>query len=210
MPVAFIESAWRRGTRHSKNKVQEIQAAINPIVLKNKSTVCFKGAILGGDFTSSSIKQLESDSFSVLYFPTTLFEKTFKKFHLDIISDDATKESEFKRRIDLWEKFKDKEALYKALIKSNKKAVDVFFSSLHEAVSRYIERVIILPLHGRETTANNIKDAIDLLKSYSEGKQKLSIVRYEIIIKYNTGDRIEASFKNKKDSIKFLETYLLL
>jgi hypothetical protein len=27
IPVAFIESAWRRGFRHSKNKVQEIQAA---------------------------------------------------------------------------------------------------------------------------------------------------------------------------------------
>jgi hypothetical protein len=48
LPVAFIVSAWRRGTRHSKNKVQEIQAAINPIVRNNKSTVYFKGAILGG------------------------------------------------------------------------------------------------------------------------------------------------------------------
>jgi hypothetical protein len=27
-PIAFIESAWRRYTKHSKNKVQEIQGAI--------------------------------------------------------------------------------------------------------------------------------------------------------------------------------------
>jgi hypothetical protein len=30
-PVAFIELAWRRYTKHSKNKVQEIEGAVNPI-----------------------------------------------------------------------------------------------------------------------------------------------------------------------------------
>jgi hypothetical protein len=30
-PVAFIESAWRRYTKHSRNKAQEIQGAILPI-----------------------------------------------------------------------------------------------------------------------------------------------------------------------------------
>jgi hypothetical protein len=30
-PVAFIESAWRRYTKHSRNKAQEIQGAVLPI-----------------------------------------------------------------------------------------------------------------------------------------------------------------------------------
>jgi hypothetical protein len=38
-------------------------------------------------------------------------------------------------------------------------------------------------------------------------KPKLPLSKYEIIIKYNTGDRIEASFKDKKDCMAFLETY---
>lgn len=208
IPVAFIESAWRRGTRHSKNKVQEIQAAVNPIVFKHKSTVCFKGAILGGDFTKPSIQQLESDNYSVLYFPTDLFVKTFRKFNLDIISTDTTLESEYKRRIDLWENFQKKEELFKELLKSNRKAVKEFLNSLSGAVSRYIEKVILIPLHGNESTAKNITDAIKYLKNYSEDKQKYPLLKYEVIIRYNTGDRIDATFKDKKDTIKFLEAYL--
>src|SRR5947209_19932574 len=30
-PVAFVEAAWRRYTKHSRNKAQEIQGAIMPL-----------------------------------------------------------------------------------------------------------------------------------------------------------------------------------
>ena len=33
IPIAFFESAWRRYTKHSKNKAQEIEAAVLPIAL---------------------------------------------------------------------------------------------------------------------------------------------------------------------------------
>ncbi len=36
-PVAFIESAWRRYTKHSKNKAQEIEAAVMPVILPTLS-----------------------------------------------------------------------------------------------------------------------------------------------------------------------------
>ena len=75
-------------------------------------------------------------------------------------------------------------------------------------VLRFIDRIIILPLHGQESMLNTVIEAIDFLKKYSEDKPKLLLVKYEVIIKYNTGDRIEASFQDKKDTIKFLETYL--
>jgi len=94
------------------------------------------------------------------------------------------------------------------LLKLNKKSVDEFFSLLTDSVSRFIERIIILPLHGQESISSSVNEAIGFLKKYSEDKPKLPLSKYEIIIRYNTGDRIEASFKDKKDSIKFLETYL--
>lgn len=94
------------------------------------------------------------------------------------------------------------------MLKLNKKSVDEFLSLLSYSVSRFIEQIIILPLHGQESISNSVNDAIDFLMKYSEDKPKLPLSKYEIIIKYNTGDRIEASFKDKKDSIKFLETYL--
>lgn len=45
-PVAFIESAWRRYTKHSKNKAQEIQGAILPIIELHHLSAPFYGVVL--------------------------------------------------------------------------------------------------------------------------------------------------------------------
>ena len=66
-PVAFIEAAWRRYTKHSKNKAQEIQGALLPIVQLHHAPFC--GVVLAGEFTGPSIDQLESNGFCVLYVP---------------------------------------------------------------------------------------------------------------------------------------------
>jgi len=39
MPVAFIETAWRRYTKHSRNKAQEIQGALEPLAETSPFTV---------------------------------------------------------------------------------------------------------------------------------------------------------------------------
>ena len=143
-----------------------------------------------------------------LYFPYDTVVKAFRKFGIDAASNEGTSEKDFRSKIESWNKLKDKTDVAKELLKLNKKNAEAFFSSLTESVSRFIERIIILPLHGQESSANTITEAIDFLKKYSEDKPKLPLAKYEIIIRYNTGDRIEASFKDKKDTIKFLETYL--
>ena len=67
-PVAFIESAWRRYTKHSRNKAQEIQGAILPLAETYSESNPFLGAILAGVFTEGALNQLKSHGFSVLYF----------------------------------------------------------------------------------------------------------------------------------------------
>jgi hypothetical protein len=49
-------------------------------------------------------------------------------------------------------KLSNKEDVAKELLKLNKKGVDEFLSSLSDSVSRFIERIIILPLHGQENS----------------------------------------------------------
>lgn len=208
IPVALIESAWRRYTKHSRNKAQEIQGAIIPLAEKYKSSSPFIGVVLAGVFTGGSLNQLKSLGFGVLYFPYDTVVKAFRKFGINAAFDEDTPEKEFKSKIDSWNKLTNKADVAKELLKLNKKSADEFFASLTESVSRFVERVIILPLHGQETVSNSVSKAIDFLKNYSEDKPKLPLAKYEIIIRYNTGDRIEASFKDKKGTIKFLETYL--
>jgi hypothetical protein len=208
VPVAFIESAWRRYTKHSRNKAQEIQSAVLPLAMKYKSSSPFVGVVLAGVFTEGALTQLKSLGFGVLYFPYDTVIKAFSKFGINAAFDEKTAEVDFRKKIDSWNKLPNKEDVAKELLKLNKKGVDEFLSSLSNSVSRFIERIIILPLHGQENVSNNVTEAIDFLQKYSEEKPKLPLSKYEIIIKYNTGDRIEASFKDKKDSINFLESYI--
>lgn len=208
VPVAFIETAWRRYTKHSRNKSQEIQGAILPLAEKHRNSSPFIGVVLAGEFTAGSLTQLKSSGFCVLYFSYDTVIRAFRKFEIDADFDESTSEKDFKKKIDSWSKLPNQESVAKELLKLNKKEVDEFFESLSKSVSRFIERVIILPLHGQESAKSSVVEAIDFLKGYSESPNNLPLTKYEIIIKYNTGDRIDAFFKDKKDSIKFLEGYL--
>lgn len=207
IPVAFIESAWRRYTKHSRNKAQEIQSAILPLAGKYQSSSPFIGVILAGVFTSGALSQLKSNGFTVLYFPYETVIKAFKKFGIDAAFDEKTAEADFKIKIDSWKTLLNKTDVANELVKLNLKEVKEFFKALTNSVARFIERIIILPLHGQESVANSVTEAIDFLTKYTEDKPKLPLSKYEIIIKYNTGDKIEASFKDKKDCLKFLESY---
>ena len=60
VPVAFIETAWRRYTKHSRNKAQEIQGAVLPLVTTHQRHAPFIGVIVAGDWTGGALKQLQS------------------------------------------------------------------------------------------------------------------------------------------------------
>ncbi|MSO19068.1 MAG: hypothetical protein EXQ56_01170 [Acidobacteria bacterium] len=78
-PVAFIETAWRRYTKHSRNKAQEIQGALIPLLETHKHHAPFIGTILGGVFTKGALSQLESLGFSVVYFSYESVISAFKR-----------------------------------------------------------------------------------------------------------------------------------
>ena len=127
VPIAFIETAWRRYTKHSRNKAQEIQGAIIPLSEKFKSSSPFLGVVLAGVFTNGALNQLKSLGFSVLYFSYDTVVKAFSKFGINAGFDETTSEKDFKRKINGWQQLANKEAVAKELLKLNKKEVDVFF-----------------------------------------------------------------------------------
>jgi len=67
-PLAFIESAWRRYTKQSRNKAGELEGALLP--LRNTyTTVRFLGAILAGRWSKGGLQQLRTASIEVLHIP---------------------------------------------------------------------------------------------------------------------------------------------
>ncbi len=206
-PVAFIESAWRRYTKHSRNKAQEIQGAILPLVATHKNFAPFMGVMLAGEFTSGALNQLKSLGFHVLYFPYDLILQAFKKYGMDASTEENTSEKDFLTKIKNWEDFDKKNLLARYLLKLNKTEVDTFFDNLEKAVSRFIESISVLPLHGASSTLSSVEQAIDFIESYQTKNGDLPILKYEIIVRYNNKDKVEGIFNSKDSAIEFLESY---
>lgn len=206
-PVAFIETAWRRYTKHSRNKAQEIQGAILPLIEKYSSASPFIGVLLAGMFTQGSLTQLISQGFTVLYFRYASVIDAFAKFDLDASSDEKTPEEEFRKKIDAIQSTTHKKEIAQELLAANKDNVDEFLKALESSILRKIESVIVWPLHGINSTLTNIGDAIKLLKDYPELQRPLPFVKYEIVIKYNTGTVINATCMSKGEAIDFLERH---
>ena len=51
-----------------------------------------------------------------------------------------------------------------------------------------------------------LEQEIEFINNYAQ-KGALPILKYEITIKYNNGDKIEASFKDTHSTIEFLGSY---
>ena len=94
-PVAFVEAAWRRYSRHSRNKAQEIQGAVLPIADKHHWDKPFLGAVLAGEFTEDSFNQLKYVGFKVLYFPYECIVKAFEGVGIDVRFDESTPRQRF-------------------------------------------------------------------------------------------------------------------
>lgn len=94
-PVAFIEAAWRRYTKHSRNKVQEIQGAILPIAEKYQRESPFLGVVLAGEFTKASLEQLVSLNFEVVYLSYRSVIDAFAHVGIDVRFDEHTPDASF-------------------------------------------------------------------------------------------------------------------
>jgi hypothetical protein len=206
-PLAFIEAAWRRYTKHSRNKAQEIQGAILPIAEKHAWDKPFLGAVLAGVFTDGSLTQIRSSGFEVILFPYESIVDAFKSIKINAAFDEDTADAEFQKTVDRIEKLNRQEwiALREHLVKSNAKLLEQFLKSLQSVLDRRIESVVTIPLHGGEVAFATAREAIAFVEKYNEKVMKDGLFRkYEIIVKYSNGDKIDAEFSDKKGVVDFL------
>jgi hypothetical protein len=209
IPAAFIETAWRRYTKHSKNKAQEIQGAILPLSDTYKNARPFIGVILAGIFTDGALNQLRSLGFSVLYFSYENVVSAFKSFGIDASFNEDTPDADFRKKVDAYDALPaaKRAALARGLLRTQKEDVEHFAEALEKVISRQIDLITVLPLHGNPQELQTVADAIKFIESYKENARMLPIQRYEIRIRYNNGDSVEATFRDKGDAVTFLRTY---
>ncbi len=207
-PLAFIEAAWRRYTKHSRNKAQEIQGAILPIAEKYDWDKPFLGAVLAGVFTTGSLAQMKSSGFEVMLFPYETITDAFASVGVDAKFDEDTADSKFKvaiRKIEALSAQKRK-LLKSKLISANQQLLNDFLGQLEQSLDRRIESVLLIPLHGIQNEFETVEAAIEFIEKYDQGKDKDGDFRkYEVIIRYSNNDKIDASFGEKKTAVAFLK-----
>lgn len=207
IPVAFVESAWRRSSRHSRNKAQEVQGAIMPLSQKYSEVKPFCGAILAGVFTDGALTQLRSLGFHVLYIPYETVVSAFATEQIEASYDDETSDADFRKKIASWTKLSTarRDNIAKALLDANAPNVEAFLAGLRQSVERRIERVIVIPLHGNEMELASIEAANQFLDGNQDVVGTGPLVAYRVIAVYGNGDRIEREFNDKRGALRFLE-----
>ena len=208
-PIAFIESAWRRYTKHSKNKAQEIQGAILPIAEKHRFSAPLLGCILAGDYTANALNQLRSIGFKVLYLTYDSVVKAFNTVGIDARFDESTPDSAHEAKLRKWTTLSKRKqnSVWSKLVELNERNLEEFMLHLDLAVLRRINAIRILPLHGSAKDCMSVIDAIAYVESYNEAAPVGPLVKYEVIIRYDNGDKIEGQFQNRASTIEFLAAY---
>ena len=208
-PVAFIESAWRRYTKHSRNKAQEIQGAVLPLAETYNDCHPFLGAILAGEWTSGALNQLTSHGFSVLYFDYRSILKAFSSEDVDTFFDEKTSSNEFLKKIKSLKNLSSEKRnrIIKKLIDINKKEIDNFFNEMDSVVLRRVCSIRIFNLYGEHNDYPSIDSAIKAIRTRFEPQKRIKFIRFEIIVKFNNGDKAEAQFSSKAGALKFLRFF---
>lgn len=206
-PVAFIESAWRRYTKHSKNKAQEIQGAILPIIELHHLSAPFYGVVLAGDFTKPALEQLINNGFAVIYIPYKEVVSAFKIIDFDVAFDEETPDELYttasKRLASLTGS--DKEKLRQALMQVSQQDVDTFMTTLRNCLERYITKIVIMPLFGVRYEFVSIDEAIvELNNTVDIDIPGGGFEKFEVIVDYSNNDTIRANFQNKAVLADFL------
>ncbi|MHC4478971.1 MAG: DNA methylase [Planctomycetota bacterium] len=206
-PAAFIEVAWRRYTKHSRNKAQEIQGAILPLAEKFQWSNPFLGAVLAGVFTEASLEQLRSLGFHVLYFPYETLLKSFAAEGIDIRFDETTPDAAFRKCVKTIESAPSSrmQTIKDHLVAANQDHLNGFMASLAQRLERMVEKVIVIPLYGRSNEFTTIDDALRFLDEHRIYEGSGDFRKYEVLITFSNGDRVDGSFKDKAKVSKFLQ-----
>jgi hypothetical protein len=209
-PAAFIECAWRRYTKHSKNKAQEIQGAIMPLIERYKKDHPFIGVILGGEFTEGSLIQLQSLGFTVLFFPYDVIQKAFDKVGINAYFDESTTENHFAKQVKTWEILSDKQKqlVFKTITDLQLSEINSFVSILTTKIKRKIVYIRLWTTYGKQFDFKSLKKAKEFIVSFSPESIKPEFEKYETEVEYSNGDIIKASYQNKQDILEFLTQFI--
>jgi hypothetical protein len=209
-PAAFIEAAWRRYTKHSKAKAQEISGALDPVLMAWANVKPTGAAVVAGEWTKPALTQLTSNGYVVLHFNFARTVEVFSRHGININGlGEGTPDSFWQQQCDalIGMQMPEREKLAADLRTTMKDDLHAFAAELEKRIIRKVDHVIVVPLHGNQRQFSDLDEAIVAVSSYPIGSAAADFVRFEVRLVYTNGDHIQASFAGATDAVAFLRTF---
>ena len=155
------------------------------------------------------------------YVPYDDIVRAFAGVGINAAFDEGTREKEFQAKV---RRFEARSAVQVEEVKqgllspssgegrqtpSGEPPMVQFLAALSASLSRGVQGITVVVLHGQPRQLTSATEAIAYLRSYKEMKECAAPAsKYEIHVRYNTGDVIDAIFQQKPDAIQFLLSYV--
>lgn len=209
-PAAFIETAWRRYTKHSRAKAQEIQGALLPLLLHHSDVKPFPGAVVAGNWTQGALTQMRSSGFAVLHVSYEDVVSAFAAAGIDIDTKEETPDSLLQQQVDAYRQLSGSQraALAQGLVGSASDEYKQFEAALEQALTRRVVRVVVLPLSGSAMEFATVEEAVEAVLGFSPTPSNSQrFVRFEVQLTYSNGDTIDAAFQERDDAAQFIRSF---
>lgn len=206
-PRAFIEVAWRRYTKHSKNKVQEISSAVLACAKRFENDAPFMGTVLAGEFTKNSLDQLASQGFVVVHFPLEAIVDAFAVAGINAYWKEDTPDDVVEKQVIKYDHLpQDKiNAIKHRLFDLEKNNFNQFVQVLDGSLERRVKVVKVSSLWGVFQSFATIEDAREYIQHVKiEGDPKAKFARFEVEVIYTDGSRTSMVFINKNEALQRL------
>ena len=205
-PVAFIEVAWRRYTKHSRAKSGEIEGALLPLS-QTFPSVRFLGAIIAGEYTEQGLEQLRRSGISVMAISFNIIRDVFASENVKIDYPEkasAQEKAELNRVLESLNQTQLKK-IPEHLWKSIERDYGEFERRLTAELERVPKSIRVVTLLGYDRTFSTIEEAIKALEVETRTiAPSLSEQGYEVFVEFATGSKIDARFKTKDELMRFL------
>lgn len=211
-PVAFIESAWRRYTKHTVNKAGEIANALGPLRRTYSNETPFLGALVAGEWTPSGKMQMTAQGVRVLHLDIPTIADAFASEGVDVYFDQSTPEEHFLKQIKKWDELgtDGQVRIVQALQMAASEEFAEFAEKLRAHFTRRVERVVILPLHGVSQQVGTLDEAKSMLAGLpglTLDADDLPFIRVEVQVVYSTGSELKGIFTDVVEAIDWLDRY---
>jgi len=209
IPLAFFETFWRRGARHSKDKARDDSGKLIPM-RSTYPTARVLGIISAGDFTKPAQELVQSRGIDLFYIPKAHICAAWEKAGIQIDYPDTAPESEKKMISDKAVKMLTTPRISKIIFNN---LVSAFGQSVFDSyMQRIIAGIAAIPVEynitsifvGQPFTFTNHEDAEAYLKSTTkEDEIKVSsrLFRYQTI--FSDGNIFQRDDLSSKEALAF-------